>query len=472
VKSGRTKFGARAASSHTASAASPDIAIDALFRQAGVIRVDTLEELFNVTLVLSHQPLPVGNRLAIVGNSGGPGILAADACLVAGLELAELSPETTQTLQGFLPSDASVNNPVDMIASATPEQYERAVRVVLDDPNVDSVLVIFTPPLVTRPADVACAIASATDGATKPVVANFLGGETTPGVVHGTEDAVRPIPSFPFPEPAVHALGRVTAHARWRRRPEGTPADLSGIDIPRARAVVERALADGPEGAWLGASAVIELLSALQIPVLPSRHAISAADAAEIAEDIGFPVALKAAGGAIVHKTEVGGVQLGLTGADQVAAAFAAMGDRLGSDFGGALVQPMAAPGVETIVGVVHEPSFGPLLMFGLGGVATDLLGDRAFRILPLTVEDAHELIRSVRSSPLLFGYRGAPKANTDALIDVLLRVSALAEIIPELAELDLNPLVVSADGAVVLDAKARIAPTPTGPGPLQRKLR
>lgn len=471
VKSGRTASGARAAQSHTASAATPDTAIEALFRQAGVVRVDTLEELFDTTLVLAHQPHAPGRRIAIVGNSGGPGILAADACETAGLQLATLAEATVAGLRAFASAGAALGNPVDLIASADASQYERAVRALLDDPGVDMVLVIFTPPLVTRTEDIAAAVHRALAAAprAKPVAVNMLTG--SPAGVLMVDGAATTIPRFPFPERAVRALARAAGYAAWRRRASGTVPPRA-LDLPRAREVVRVALDAAPGGGWLDAASAAGLLAAAGIPVLATRVAHSRDAAVAAAKALGFPVALKAQGQALVHKSDRGGVRLGLPHAAAVGDAFDAMRAALGSDMEAAIVQPMAAPGIETIVGLVHDRHFGPLVMFGLGGVLTDLLGDRAFRILPLTDVDAAELVHSVKSSPLLFGYRGAPPSDVPALTEVLLRLAQLADQVPELQEVDLNPVVVRPQGAEVLDAKVRVGPAVRGPGPLMRRLR
>ena len=472
VKSGRTTGGARAARSHTAAAATSDVAADALFRQTGVIRVDTVPELFDVALLLAHQPVPAGCRLAIVGNSGGPGILAADACDGAGLSLATLAPRTQDVLRSFAAAEASLANPVDLIASADGEQYERAITAMLEDDGVDAVLVIFTPPLVIRLDDVAAAVTRAASRAgTKPVVAVLLGVGDAPGVLPAGPGGAS-VPTFPFPEAAVRALGRVAAYGVWRTRPDGEPVLLTGVDRPAAAAVIGSALAARPAGGWLDAAEAVSLVRAYGIPAVPSAVAATAGDAVAAAEELGYPVALKAAAGDLVHKSDLGGVCLALADGAEVRAAFDVMAAKLGPSMGGCLVQAMAEPGIETIVGVVQDPAFGPLAMFGLGGVATDLLGDRAFRILPLTALDAHDLIASVRSAPLLTGYRGAPPADMDALCDIILRVGQLAQDLPEVAELDLNPVLASPQGAVAVDVKVRVQPFTPGPGPLVRRLR
>ncbi|TML87413.1 MAG: GNAT family N-acetyltransferase [Actinobacteria bacterium] len=459
VKSGRSAAGTLAATSHTAALASPEAAVDALFRQTGVIRVDTLEQLFDVAHVLTHQPLPRGGRVAIVGNAGGPGILAADACEGQGLEVPELSQDTRGELRSFLPAAAAVRNPVDLVASASAADYGRAVRTVLADSGVDAVVVIFIPPLVTRADDVARAVSEAAAGSDKPVLANFLAMQGTPEPL---SLGPRPIPSFAYPEAAANALARVVDHAAWLRRPEGALPDLEGVDGRAARILVDTVLDERPDGTWLDPASAIELLSDYGIPIVATTHVTSADEAVKVAEKMGFPVVLKAGSGDIVHKIDVGGVRLGLGTAPEVAAAYTSMEASLGEAMGGAVVQTMADAGPEVIVGVVQDPSFGPLVMFGSGGTAVELLGDRVFRVLPLTDIDAYELVRATRGSPLLFGYRGAPP----------LRVGRLVDDIPEIAELDLNPVIASPAGAVAVDAKVRLAPWMPRPELALRRLR
>ena len=473
VKSGRTPAGTRAAGSHTAALASSDVAVDALFRQAGVIRVDTLEELFDAAQVLAHQPPPTGQRVAIVSNGGGPGILAADACGGAGLEVPELASATQAALRGFTSPDAGLRNPVDLIASASAATYERALQTVLSDDSIDAVLVIFVPPLVTQPAEVAAAIRSAAQTTdSKPVVACFLGSQGIPDALRASAPGERSIPSFPFPEAAVAALGRACDYATWRRRREGTVPRLGGIDIERARALVSEQLAVSPEGAWLAADAAHDLCESFRIPVAPIVPADSEPAAVEASERLGYPVALKARSGEIVHKTDLGAVRLGLASADDVRGAFVTMRGRLGDQMGGAIVQPMVEGGTETIVGVTRDELFGSLVVFGMGGTAAELIRDTELRILPITDVDAHEMVRSLRTSPLLFGYRGAPRADVEALEDLLLRIGRLAEELPEVAELDCNPVIVSPTGVTVVDVKVRTVPLPASPLPGVRRMR
>ncbi|MEZ5408668.1 MAG: GNAT family N-acetyltransferase [Acidimicrobiales bacterium] len=512
VKSGRTPVGVRAASSHTAAMASPDTAVDALFRQTGVIRVDTLEEQFDMALVLGSQPLPTGNRVAIVGNSGGPGILATDACVAAGLEVPMLGEATQQALRAILDPKAATANPVDLVAGATPEHYRQATELLLADPDVDAVLVICTPTFAAPPRQVAATVAGvvATAGAAappagsgpgagsattdtraaaaagpdptpaaKPVVVSFLAWPDMPALLRPAPTGPRPdglaaaspevsVPAFSSPEAAVRALGRAAAYAEWRRRPPGRTRELDRFDVDRAADVIAGALAAAPAGGWLTPDQVWDVLEAVGVKTARTVAVGSADAAAAAAAGIGFPVALKASGPDLIHKSDVGGVALDLGDEAAVRAAYTEMASRIGDRMTGGVVQAMAAAGTETIVGVVQDPVFGPLVMFGLGGVATELLGDRSFRVLPLTDADAADLVRSLRASPLLFGYRGAPPADTGALEDLLERVARLAghhdDRGVEVAELDLNPVIVGPGGAVVVDARIRIGPEPAGP--------
>jgi acetyl coenzyme A synthetase (ADP forming)-like protein len=473
VKSGRTQAGSRAAGSHTAALASSDVAVDALFRQAGVVRVDTLEELFDVAQVLAHQPLPRGARVAIVSNGGGPAILAADACAGAGLEVPELASGTQAALRAFVSADASVGNPIDLVASATAATYERALRTVLADEQIDAVIVVFVPPLVTQPEEVARAIRSAAvDAGAKPLVACFLGHRGIPETLRSSRPDERSIPSFAFPEGAAAALGHAAGYARWRRRPEGSVPELRDVDIDRARGIVAERVSVSGDGAWLDPDVATGLCESFKIPVAPTVRVATTAEAVEAAKALGFPIALKAGSGAIVHKTDAGAVHLNLESAEEVEQAYVSMRDRLGDDMGGAVVQPMVSAGVETIVGVTRDPLFGSLVVFGMGGTAAELIRDTALRILPITNLDAHEMVRSLRTSPLLFGYRGAPVADVDALEQLLLRVGRLAEELPEVAEMDCNPVIVSPDAVTVVDVKVRLASVPPSPLPGVRRMR
>ncbi|MEO6629373.1 MAG: GNAT family N-acetyltransferase, partial [Aquihabitans sp.] len=420
LKSGRTDAGRRAATSHTAAAVSSDVAVDALCARAGVIRVQTLTELFDTAVVLADQPIPAGHRVCVVGNSGGPGILAADACGLVGLEVPELGQQTQDALRAFLPASATVANPVDLLAAATGTQYERALSLVLADSRIDAVIAVYTPPLVSDPDDIAAAVAAAADHAVKPIVACFLGADPPPRALRHSPAGGR-VPCLPVPERAADALARACAYGDWRARPVGAEADLDGIDQAAAETIVADAVARPSGGGWLDAEDAWALLASYGFPVVPTRVATSEDDAVAAAQIVGYPVALKAAAGRIVHKSDSGGVHLGLADASAVRGAFRAMVGALGQRMGGATVQPMAEAGVETIVGIVNDESFGPLVMFGLGGVATDLLADRTFLSPLISDVDASVLVRSLRSSPLLTGYRGSEPVDLAALEDIVL---------------------------------------------------
>ncbi|HSC28344.1 MAG TPA: GNAT family N-acetyltransferase [Vicinamibacterales bacterium] len=453
VKAGRSTAGARAATSHTGARASSDALVDTLLRQAGVIRTHTLEELFDVAALLASQPVPDGRRVAIVTNAGGPGILAADACEANGLELPALDSRTVEGLRAFLPTAASVANPIDMIASAPPEHYRRTVELVLADPNVDSLVVIFIPPLVTAAEDVAAAITAAIGSSTKPVLATFMGAR---GAVPQLS-----VPSYMFPESAAVALARVTHYGEWLRKPVGGIPHLSGFDRDGARHLVAEALAAG--GGWMAPLEAEALLDACGISAVESRFARTADEAAQVAASLGFPVVLKAVGPSLLHKTEVGGVRLGLASTQAVRDAFADFAVRLAGKLDGALVQRMVAGGVEMVVGALNDPSFGPVVMAGTGGIFVELVGDTVFRMCPLAEHDAADMIDEMKGRVLLRGYRGAPPVDEAAFRSVLLRVSQLADACPEIHEMDVNPLKVLDSGAVAVDVRIRIAPRVSG---------
>ncbi len=471
VKSGRTVAGTRGAASHTAAAATPDIAVDSLFDQAGVIRVRSLAELFDVATLLDLAPLPAGRRVAIIGNSGGPGVLAADACEGDGLDVVELGATTRRRLSALLPAGAAIANPVDLLAAADPVSFEAALRVLVEDSDVDAILTVYTSIQAGSEAGIARAIATVqADQPGKPILACFLGLPAVPKELRNA--AGRPVvPCFAFPEPAAHALAAAVRYSSWLRRSEGTVRVFDDIDVVRARGIVDQALVTNPDGGWLAAQTAAELVATHGVTVAAGTHVDDADAAAAAAAAIGFPVVLKAAAGALVHKTELGGVRLNLETPADVAAAFTAMSDEIGAAMGGALVQSMVNGGVETAIGVVVDPTFGPLVMVGLGGVASDLLADRAFQLLPLSVEAAQRQIRSLRAAPLLFGYRNTPVCDVAALENMLLRVAQLAANIPEMAELDLNPVIVSTTGAVAVDVKVRLQPA-SADDPLVRRLR
>jgi acetyl coenzyme A synthetase (ADP forming)-like protein len=455
VKAGRSAAGARAAASHTGSLASSDTVVDALFHQAGVIRTRTLEELFDVAGLLAHQPVPRGHGLAILTNAGGPGILAADAAEGHGLVLARLADATTAALRGFLPAAAAVGNPVDMLASASAEQYGRAIRLVLEDEAVDSVLVIFIPPLVTGPEPVARAIVeAAAEHRDKTVLATFM----TPT---GVQEILAPIPSYQFPESAVVALARATGYGAWLRRPEGRVATFDDLDRVAMRAIVDRSLSAG--GGWIDPFDAQAILQAAGVRVAPARRATTEEDAVAAAAAIGFPVVLKAIAPGIVHKTEAGAVRLDLPDAEGVRTAYREMSRQVAGSVGW-MVQRQVERGVEILIGATHDPLFGPIVACGTGGILVELFKDAVFRLHPLTDLDAAEMVGALRSQVLLKGYRGAPPADEAALRETLLRLSGLLEICPEIVEMDLNPVEVLVQGVSVVDVRIRVDRPPAAP--------
>lgn len=445
MKAGRTAAGARAASSHTAALAGSEAAVDALFRQAGVIRVDTLEELLDVTGLLDAQPLPRGRRVAVLTNAGGLGILCADACETAGLTLSPLAEETVGALSAILPAEASLNNPIDMLGSAVGATYEQVLPVLLRDPGVDAVIVLFVPPVVAGADEIAAAIARSVEGSAaedKPVLACIISQSGTPEQLRSSR-----VSAFDYPESAARSLGRAAERAEWLRRRQGSVPELDGIDHAVARGLVE-----GGER-WLDPTEVRKLLQAYGLPVIGEEVATTLDEAVAAAAELGFPAVIKTAA-AGVHKTEQGGVALDLRDEEAVRAAV----ERIGLPV---VVQPFVRGGVEMLVGAFQDPVFGPLVALGPGGTLAELIGDAAFRLAPLTDVDAAELARSGKSGRLLEGFRGAPPADTDALEDVVLRVARLADDLAEVAELDLNPVIAGPDGCVVVDARARVASRP-----------
>ncbi|HLI16530.1 MAG TPA: GNAT family N-acetyltransferase [Acidimicrobiales bacterium] len=470
VKAGRTRAGIAAASSHTAAMASSEQAVEALFRQSGVVRVDTVEELFDVASLLAHQPVPAGERVAIITNAGGPGVLAADACVRSGLSVPALSDELQALVRQAAPAAASVRNPIDLVASASADAFGRALELVLASGEADAAVVIFTPPLTTEAVDVAAAIAAAVDaagarGIDRPVLATLFGTHAGRSIL---ANARRPVPTFTYPETAVRALAHAVAYGRWRSLPARLPAVVAGTDANEAR---RRLAPAGPDG-WLTGRRALAVLEAYEIPALATVEVASAEDAARAAEELGGTVVVKALGPGIIHKSDVGGVRLGVEGPAAARAAFESMARSIGSAMTGAVVQPQVHGGVEVIAGFVQDPQFGPVVLFGLGGVAVELLADHRVGLAPLSSEEAREMVLGVRGAPLLTGYRGSSPVDVDALVDLVLRVSRLAEDLPEVAEADCNPAIATPAGVVVVDARLRVASTPPAPPDDRRRLR
>ncbi len=466
VKAGRTQAGSRAAGSHTAALAASDIAVDALFHQTGVIRADTLDEMFDLAATLGSQPLPRGRRIAILTNAGGPGILCADTCEAEGLFIPELSEVTKARLRGFLPITASVTNPVDMIASASAEHYRQAIEALLSAGEVDGLIVIHIPVDSTSSGAVAHAIGEGvaagrrTGGMDKPILACLMARA-------GTQTALplkgERIPTCPFPETAGRVLAKAASYAEWRAQPLGVIPDFDDIHPASVREICQKAIRDRGAG-WLSAEETRTVLTAMRLPAAPGGVAKTADEAVDLARKIGFPVAVKLASHRIVHKTEIGAMRLNVANESAVRDAFEAIRNRLAKDgfldaLEGVLVQPMISGGVEVVVGVTEDSLFGPLIAFGLGGIHVEILGDVRFRVTPLTDRDASEMVRGIRGYRLLQGYRGHPPADIEAIQEVLLRISRLVEEIPEISELDLNPIFAlpPGEGCRIVDARIRV---------------
>lgn len=464
VKAGRSLVGARAATSHTGALAASDVAVDALFRQAGVIRVTTIEEMFNACQVLTSQPLPRGPRVAILTNAGGPGVLAADACEGFGLKATALSEETQARLRGFLPKAAAVTNPVDMIATAPPEAYRNCLTVLLEDPDIDSIILIYIPPLVTKPEDVANAVKGVLKDykGDKPVITCFM---MSPSAMEGIrkDSNIRP---FVFPEDAVQALSLAYSYAQYKNRAEGSPVKLQGIDTEGIRKTVF------PEGVpfargWMMPEAALSLLKSYGIPIGEALVANTADEAEDMAEKAGFPVVMKVRSERIVHKTDIGGIAVNLRDVDEVRHAFNNIKLKVEEagkldEMQGVIIQPMIKGGQEMIVGMSLDPLFGPLIMTGLGGVEVELLKDVAFAIHPLNDVEPERMLSQLKSFPLLKGYRGRPPGDVESLKDTILRFSALIEDFPEIETIEINPLMVleQGRGCVAVDARVYLRPT------------
>ena len=471
VKSGRTGAGRRAAGSHTAALAASDVAVEALFRQTGVVRADTLADMFDLAATLGSQLPPQGRRVAIMTNAGGPGILCADTCEAGGLSVPELSAATKARLARFLPPQASLGNPVDMIASAGPDHYRQTIEVLLATDEIDALVVIYIPVDVSQRPTTLEAVRAGIEagrragGTGKPVLASLMVEE---GVSLPLQLAQESIPTYAFPEAAARVLGKVADYAAWRAQPLGMFLEFDDTDAAAARDICRQAL-DARGDGWLTTQESRQLLSAMGLPVAPGGVARTPDEAVEVAQQIGFPVAVKLASHLIVHKTEMGGIVLNLGDEAAVRQAFETIRHRLaaGDDLQameGVLVQPMVRGGVEVMVGVTTDPLFGPLIAFGLGGIHVEILGDVRFRVTPLTDRDAREMVREIRGFRLLEGYRGHPPADVKALEEVLLRISLLLEEVPEITELDLNPIFAlpPGQGCQIVDARIRVESSKT----------
>ena len=462
VHAGRSAAGARAAASHTGAAISASGAgAEALFHHAGVVQARTLEELFDAGALAASQPLPAGRRVGIVTNAGGPAILCADACQANDVELPELSPRLREELARHLPALASTANPVDMLAAAGPAEFDAVIDLLAASGEVDAVIAIFVPALGATASEVEARVGAAAGAAELPVLLVSFADR-------GPSGARERVPVYAYPEKAARALSLMARYVEWRQAPRGAWPSFDGIRRSEALELVGAAVSGG--GRWLRPGEVVRLLRAWGVPLVESHLARGPAAAGRAAAELGGPVVLKAEGEGIVHKTELGAVELNLAGQRDTALAARRMARRLrraGRRPEGFVVQRQASGGIEMLAGLSRDPALGPLVACGAGGTAAELLGDVAVRLAPLTDTDASAMVRSLSAFPLLAGYRGSPTADVAALEEVLLRLGAMADFHPEIAELDCNPVLVDEHGATVLDARVRVElPGATPPWP------
>jgi acetyl coenzyme A synthetase (ADP forming)-like protein len=464
VKSGRTRAGGRAASSHTAALAASDEVVDALFEASGVIRADTIDEMFDVAACVATQALPAGRRIAIVTNAGGPGILAVDACERGGLQVVEFAAGTRAKLKTFLNAAASVGNPVDMVASAGADAYRQALETVLAADEVDAVIVIHTP---VDPGQSRAIV----DGIRAGIAGARAAGNHKTVLACLMTDAARPqpllvggerVPVYVFPENAARALSKVTRYAEWRNGDFAPATRFPDVLTEQARSLSANVLAARGED-WLTAQELRQLLASYGIAITPGATVTTPDAALEYARELGYPVVAKLNARQLVHKSDVEGVRVGIEDDDEMRAAFAALmetGRHLSLTDASVLIQPMAARGVEMMVGVAHDRLFGAVVGFGRGGTDVEIERDVHFRVAPLSERDADALIRQSRAMPRLVGYRGRPPADVAALRELLLRVSQLVSDVPAIAEMDLNPVIAlpAGEGCAIVDARVRLA--------------
>ncbi|MCJ7536897.1 MAG: acetate--CoA ligase family protein [Anaerolineales bacterium] len=457
IKSGVTQAGSRAVSSHTGSLAGSEQAYHAAFRQAGVLRADSMQSLFDIALALGYQPLLEGDRIAIITNAGGPGILATDALERSGLSLARFENETISTLGQYLPDAASAANPVDLLGDARADRYQLALETVSADPNVDGLMVVLTPQAMTEIEATADAIGKVAQSISKPVITSFMGeAKVKPGIDRLEKFG---IPNYPFPERAALAFKAMSDYRgiQSRSAPEYVQFE---VDKKRTQLVLDTVRQAGRLS--IGDSEARQILTAYGMKIPTSDLAATPDEAVEIANQIGYPVVLKIASPDILHKTDVGGVKVGLSNAEEVRDAFELMVYRAQrylpqAHLWGCLVQQMVpAGGLEVLVGMNRDPQFGPLVTFGLGGIYVEILKDVTFRIAPFAVQSAEKMLSEIRARALLDGVRGKPPVDKAAIVDTLLRIGQLVQDFPEIVELDINPLMVYPQGmgAIAIDMR------------------
>lgn len=455
LKAGRSQAGARAVSSHTGSLAGSYAAYKAAFEQCGVIEVDNVSELFDVAMALDTQPLPKGGRTVIITNAGGPAALASDSLAANHLQMADLLPETQAELRKHLNPAAQVANPIDMLGGADGPEFRVALSNALKDPGVDMAIPILVPQALVNPAVVAQAIVDSAKESEKTVVSCMMGewsvGEARK-LLHSNG-----VPMYAYPESAGKVLGAMLRYARWLEKPAASPGSPSGVDRRQAEKLLAASAGSDP----LGEALTRPLLAAYGIPVVAGQFAASAAEAAAAADQIGYPVVMKIVSPDILHKSDVSGIRLNLGSADEVKAAFTQMMEQIrfrlpAARLEGVLIEATAPKGQEVIVGMRRDPNFGPLMMFGLGGIYVELFGDVAFRVAPLTEADAREMVEKTRAGRLLTGFRGLIHADVDAVVDAILRLSQIAVDFPQIDEMEINPLLVlpKGQGALALDGR------------------
>lgn len=458
IKSGRTVEGAKAASSHTGALAGSDDAYDSLFAQSGVLRVESLEELFGYATAFSTQPLPQGNRVAIVTNAGGPGIMATDACIRHGLALAALQEPTKSALRNGLPPAANIDNPVDILGDAGEDRYALALERVFGDETVDGVIVLSTPQLMTDLSAVASAVARIAPGHHKPTLVSLMSTGRSLEEALAILTAAH-VPHYRFPEDAARALAAMARYTQATDRPRTEVRIFADVDSAAVTRILDGAQQEGRH--FLPEPEAYEILHAYRFPVLPFRWAQDEDEAVQAADAIGYPVVLKIVSPDIFHKIDVGGVRLRLAGEADVRRAYqevlaAARAARPEARLHGVLIQQMITGGKETILGMKRDPHFGPLLLFGLGGTYVEVFRDVTVRIAPITELDAHQMFQQLKSFPILSGYRGEAPSDLEAIGECLERLSQLALDFPSIHELDINPMVVfgKGQGAGVIDAR------------------
>ncbi len=455
-KAGTTTAGVKAASSHTGSLAGADVAYGAAFVRSGVIRADTFESMFDYATAFAMQPLPKGDRVAIITNAGGPGIMAADAVENAGMKVSPLGGGAATALASKLPAAASVGNPIDVLGDADPERYVMAVDAAQDDPDIDAIIVILTPQAMTRPAETARAVAAASRGE-KPVLASFMGGaDVMPG---RDELAAANLPDYTSPERAVAALRAMVDYATWLDRPPRVITRF-GVNRRRVERIIRRHLKVGQ--LQVGEAQAKAILDAYDFNVPPGQLAMTVEEAVDVAERIGYPVAMKIASPDVIHKSDLGGVKLNLGSPDAVRDAFDLMMMRIPqrvptARIEGVYLESMVGRGREIILGMTRDPQFGPMLMFGLGGIFVEVMKDVTFHIAPITKEESLQMLRSTKSFALLKGVRGQASVDLDAIADALQRISQLVTDFPQIVEMDINPFIVGTVGSESIAADARI---------------